>query len=104
MNLTSLDDYISRKKSKQDIIYFLAGDNKDTLAKSPLLQKLKDADIEVLLLEDPIDEYCMNSLAEYEKMKVQNAGKGDVKTFTDEEIEKKKLKKLKEIYKPLTGL
>lgn len=100
--MTTLDEYISRKKAKQDIIYYLAGDNKDVLIKSPLLQKLKNNDIEVLLLEDPIDEYCMNSLSEYEKLKVQNAAKGDIKLFDDAEAEKKKLKKLQEMYKPLT--
>ncbi len=100
--LISLDEYVARKKAKQDVIYYLAGDNKDVLFKSPLLQKLKDHDIEVLLLDDPIDEYCMNSLSEYEKMKVQNAAKGDIKFFADEETEKKKLKKLQDMYKPLT--
>ena len=100
--LSSLDEYISRKKPKQDIIYYLAGDSKETLNKSPLLQKLKNSDIEVLLLDDPIDEYCMNSLNEYEKMKIQNAAKGDIKLFDDFDIEKKKLKKLQEMFKPLT--
>jgi heat shock protein 90kDa beta len=97
-----LDTYVNRKKAKQDIIYYIAGENKDVLLKSPLIQKLKNADVEILLLDDPIDEYCMNSLSEYEKMKVQNAAKGDIKTFTDEELEKKKMKKLTEMYKPLT--
>eukprot|EP01022_Parablepharisma_sp_SALTPOND_P004429 TRINITY_DN120270_c3_g1_i1.p1 TRINITY_DN120270_c3_g1~~TRINITY_DN120270_c3_g1_i1.p1 ORF type:complete len:937 (-),score=164.49 TRINITY_DN120270_c3_g1_i1:2525-5335(-) len=100
--LISLDDYLSRKKPKQDIIYYLAGDNKETLFKSPLLQKLKNNDIEVLLLEDPIDEYCMNSLSEYEQNRIQNAAKGDLKLFEDAETEKKKLKKLQDMYKPLT--
>ena len=44
----------------------------------------------------------MNSLSEYEKLKVQNAAKGDIKLFDDAEAEKKKLKKLQEMYKPLT--
>lgn len=98
----SFDEYLSRKKAKQDIIYYLAGDNKETLIKSPLLQKLMNNDIEVFLLEDPIDEYCMNSLTTYETTKIQNAAKGDIKLFKDEELEKKKLVKLKELFKPLT--
>lgn len=100
--LTSLAEYASRKKDKQDIIYYLAGDSKEVLYKSPLLQKLINKGIEVLLLDDPIDEYCMNSLSEYEKMKVQNAAKGEVKYFEDEDLAKKKLTKLEEMYKPLT--
>jgi len=101
--LISLDEYIARKKPKQDLIYYIAGDNKETLNKSPLLQKLKNRDIEVLLLDDPIDEYCMNSLNEYNQHKVQNAGKGDIKLFDeDPKMEKRRHKKFKEIYKPLT--
>ena len=100
--LISLDEYLARKKPKQDIIYYLSGDHKEALNKSPLLQKLKNHDIEVLLLEDPIDEYCMNSLAEYNQTKVQHAGKGDIKTFDDPDTEKRKVKKLQEMYKPLT--
>ena len=98
----SFDDYLERKKPKQDVIYYLAGDNKEFLLKSPLIQKLKDNDIEVLLLEDPIDEYCMNALQNYDTTRIQNAAKGDVKMFKDEELEKKRLQKLKEIFKPLT--
>jgi len=104
-NLTSLDEYLARKKPKQSIIYYLAGDDRDALFKSPLLQKLKRADIEVILMDDPIDEYCMNALSEYEQNKVQNAAKGDLRLPDDPddaELEKKKLKKLEEMYKPLT--
>lgn len=100
--LTSLDEYISRKQEKQDLIYYLAGDDKNTLFKSPLLQKLKNSNIEVILLDDPIDEYCMNSLSEYEQNKIQNAAKGDIKLFEDQELLKKKIKKLEAMYKPLT--
>eukprot|EP00826_Nyctotherus_ovalis_P039323 TRINITY_DN3777_c0_g3_i1.p1 TRINITY_DN3777_c0_g3~~TRINITY_DN3777_c0_g3_i1.p1 ORF type:complete len:759 (-),score=302.63 TRINITY_DN3777_c0_g3_i1:22-2298(-) len=99
--LTSLDEYLARKKPKQDVIYYLAGDDRETLFKSPLLQKLKDADIEVILMDDPIDEYCMNALSEYEQNKVQNAAKGDLRLFEDPELLKKKQKKLQEMYKPL---
>ena len=80
----------------------MAGDDKNTLFKSPLLQKLKNSNIEVILLDDPIDEYCMNSLSEYEQNKIQNAAKGDIKLFEDQELLKKKIKKLEAMYKPLT--
>lgn len=99
--ITSFDDYIKRKKEKQDVIYFLPGDNKDNLYKSPLLQKLKEHDVEVLLFDDPMDEYSLSHLEEYEKLKLQNVAKGDVKTFDDEEEEERKIKKLNEYYKPL---
>jgi molecular chaperone HtpG len=43
----------------QDSIYFLPGDSEEAILKSPLLQKFKQRDVEVLLLTDPIDEFCM---------------------------------------------
>ncbi len=79
----------------------MAGESKESINKSPLIQKLKNKDIEVLLLDDPIDEFCVQNLAEYESMKVQNAAKGDLK-LDDDEQEKKKDKKIKEMYKSLT--
>ena len=51
---------------------------------------------------DPIDEFCTQHLSEYEKRKVKSIAKDDVQLFDTDEIEKKKLQKLKEMYKPLT--
>lgn len=52
-------------------------------------------------MADPIDEFCVQHLTEYEKRKVKSIAKDDVNPL-DSEIEKKKLQKLKEMYKPLT--
>lgn len=90
-------------KENQDIIYYLSGDSREQIMKSPLLQKLIKRNIEVILLDDPLDEYAMGHINEYEKKKCQNAAKGEIKTFDqDEEIEKKKHRKLTEIFNPLT--
>ena len=86
----------------QDIIYFLAGENREELDKSPLLQKVKKRDIEVLLLDDPIDEFCMQNLAEYEKKKVQNIAKGDLKLGGEDDDAKVLEKRLKKAFEPLT--
>jgi HSP90 family molecular chaperone len=93
-----LDQYLKRKAPKQEVIYYICGESISALSKSPLIQKLIAKDIEVLLLDDPIDEYCMNNLAEYEKVKLVNAAKADLK-LDDEE--KKKEKKFKSYFKPL---
>jgi heat shock protein beta len=100
--LTSLDDYIERAKDSQDAIYFIGGENKETLLKNPNIQGLIKRGYEVLLLDDPIDEFCMQHLNEYEKKKLVNVAKGDFKMPTDDESEKKRLKKLKKMYEPLT--
>ena len=100
-NLISFADYIKKMKPKQDVIYYLAGENKGTLRMSPLIQKLVEKDIDVLLLDDPIDEFCIQNLSEYEKKKLKNVAKGDIKFFDDDEVEKKKEKKIKDSFQPL---
>ena len=99
---TSFDEYIKRMKPKQDQIYFIAGEDREALNKSPLIQRILDKGGEVLLLDDPIDEFCLQNLGEYEKKKLKNVAKGEFKLWDeDDETEKKKEKKIKEDFKPL---
>jgi HSP90 family molecular chaperone len=100
--LTSLDEYISRMKPDQDTILYLPGDSKEAILKSPILKRYIKQGYEVLLLGDPIDEFCVQHLSEYEKRKVKSIAKDDVEPGQQDEISKKKLQKLKEMYKPLT--
>ena len=55
--LVSLDEYISRMKDDQDTILYLSGDSKDSIMRSPILQKYTKRGYEVLILDDPIDEF-----------------------------------------------
>jgi heat shock protein beta len=102
-DLISLDDYIKNMKPKQEFIYYISGEDRDVLFKSPLIQKLKERDVEVLLLDDPIDEFCTQNLSEYEKKKLKNVAKGDLKLWDedDEDMQKKKEKKIKEEFSSL---
>lgn len=101
--ITSLDEYISRMKDDQDTILYLPGDSKDQILKSPILKKYVKQGYEVLLMDDPIDEFCTQHLSEYEKRKVKSIAKDDVSLIDQgDELAKKKLQKLKEMYKPLT--
>lgn len=100
--LTSLDEYISRMKDDQDTILYLPGDSKSSILKSPILKKYTNHGYEVLLLADPIDEFTVQHLSEYEKRKVKSIAKDDVNLFDNSETAKEKQKKLKEMYKPLT--
>lgn len=98
-----MDEYISRMKPDQDTILYLPGDSKDAILKSPILKKYTKLGYEVLILGDPIDEFCVQHLSEYEKRKVKSIAKDDVNILDgNDEIAKKKLQKLKEMYKPLT--
>ena len=90
-------------KPDQDTILYLPGDSKEQILKSPIFKKYQKRGYEVLLLGDPIDEFCFQQLSEYEKRKVKSIAKDDVSLIdNNDELAKKKLNKLKEMYKPLT--
>ena len=63
--LTALADYIERMPGDQTEIYYLAGDTREVMEQSPLLESFKAKSWEVLLLTDPADEFVVDSLHEY---------------------------------------
>ncbi|CAD8122730.1 unnamed protein product [Paramecium sonneborni] len=100
--LTSFDNYIERAKPGQDSIYYLAGENKEQLLASPIIQGLLKKGYEVLLLDDPVDEFTFQHLNEYKQKKLVNVGKGDFKQPEDNDEQRKKQKALKKVFQPLT--
>ncbi len=86
--LISLKDYIANMKSDQKEIYYITGDNLSALINSPHLEVLKSKDFEVLLMSDPVDEWVVQTLTEYEEKKLKSAEKGDLDL--DKVDEKKK--------------
>ncbi|KAK6793028.1 hypothetical protein RDI58_012109 [Solanum bulbocastanum] len=94
--LTSLDQYISRMKSSQKDIFYITGASKEQLEKSPFLERLNKKDYEVILFTDPVDEYLMQYLMDYEDKKFQNVSKEGLK------LKDSKTKELKESFKGLT--
>merc|ERR1712141_316443 len=69
--------------------------------KAPALQVFQKKDLEVLMLNDHLDESCIQKLADYEGKKFVSIQKADVKLDESAE-EKKRFNKLKDMYKPLT--
>lgn len=74
----SLDDYIKNMQAEQKEIYFITGDDLNALLNSPHLEKLKEKDYEVLLMTDPVDEWVVQSLTEYDGKPLKSAEKGDL--------------------------
>ena len=97
----SLDAYLDRMKDSQESIYYMSGDSLDLMQKAPALQMFAKRNLEVLLLDDHLDEPCIQKLADFEGKKFVSIQKADVKLDETEE-EKKDFGKLKDMFKPLT--
>ncbi|MBF0399003.1 MAG: molecular chaperone HtpG, partial [Desulfobacterales bacterium] len=78
--MITLKEYIERMKLDQKFIYYLTGDSFNALLNSPLLEKLKEKDYEILIMTDPVDEWVVQSLNEYEGKQLKSAEKGDVES------------------------
>jgi molecular chaperone HtpG len=74
----SLDEYVKQMQPDQKEIYYITGDNMSTLINSPHLEALKDKSYEVLLMTDPVDEWVVQSLTEYDGKPLKSAEKGDL--------------------------
>jgi len=96
--MTSLKDYITRMKEGQDEIFYICGESKKQVESSPFLEALKKKGLEVLLMTDPIDEYSMQQLKEFDGKKFKNISKEGLNTNTtdDEKTKAEELKKATE--------
>ena len=76
--ITSLDDYIARMKEGQDEIFLITGDNAGAMKQSPQLEAFRARGIEVLLLDEPVDEFWTMSAEAYEGKNFASVSRGDI--------------------------
>jgi molecular chaperone HtpG len=73
---TSLDDYLARKKEGQEAIYYVTADSYEAGLASPHLEIFEARDVEVLVLTDPVDEWVVSHLREYEDVPLRSVDRG----------------------------
>ena len=74
--LVSLPDYTKRMKKGQDAIYYITGENLETLRKSPQIEGFQARGVEVLLLADPIDDFWLPAVGKFEETSFKSVTQG----------------------------
>ena len=83
----SLQDYVDRMQSDQEVIYYLTGESREAIQQSPLLEAFRSRKLEVLFLTDPVDEWVVNTLQQFDGKKLQAIDAEDVELKEEVKIE-----------------
>merc|ERR1712070_40949 len=98
----SFKEYVDRMKEGQNDIYYITGESIAAVSSSPFLESLRKKGLEVLYMTDPVDEYAVQQLKEFDGKKLKSTTKEGLDV--DDEDEKKKLEEQKAEFEPLTKL
>ncbi|KAM3868999.1 endoplasmin-like [Diretmus argenteus] len=99
--LSSLEQYIERMKEKQDKIYFMGGTSRKAVESSPFVERLLKKGYEVIYLTEPIDEYCIEALPQFDGKHFQDVAKEGV-WFDESDQAKGTREALEKEFEPLT--
>jgi len=98
--MCGLSDYVSRMKENQKDIYYITGESKEVVGTSSFVERLKKRGLEVVYMTEPIDEYVVQQLKEFDGKNLVSVTKEGLELPEDEE-EKKKREADKEKFEPL---
>merc|ERR1712108_115617 len=99
-DVTSLKEYVSRMKENQKSIYYITGESKEVVSASAFVERLKKRGLEVVYMTEPIDEYVVQQLKEFDGKNLVSVTKEGLELPEDEE-EKKKMEADKEKFEGL---
>ena len=99
--MVTFKEYIERMQETQKSIYYITGESKKVVENSPFIEKCKKNNFEVLYMTDPIDEYCIQQLKEFDGKTLVCVTKEGLK-FEESDEEKKCWEELINDYEPLT--
>ena len=98
----NLDQYIECMIPEQDTIWYLVGDSRNALEKSPYLESFKEKGVEVLFFTDAVDEWVVSALKEYKGKKMKPVDKGEIKLDDQKKEEAEKATEShKEVFKKM---
>uniref|UniRef100_A0A6B2EDE1 Heat shock protein 83 n=1 Tax=Phlebotomus kandelakii TaxID=1109342 RepID=A0A6B2EDE1_9DIPT len=86
----SFADYLSRMKENQKHIYFITGESKEQVSNSAFVERVKKRGFEVVYMTEPIDEYVIQQLKEYQGKQLVCVTKEGLELPEDEEEKKKR--------------
>lgn len=86
----SLKDYVGRMKETQKHIYFITGENKEQVANSSFVERVKKRGFEVVYMTEPIDEYVVQQMKEFDGKQLVSVTKEGLELPEDEEEKKKR--------------
>jgi len=95
-----LEEYVSNMKEDQKNIYYISGEDKESLLKSPSVEKLLSKDIEIIFMTDSVDEYTVQHLTEFEGKRLINASREGLK-LEEGDVEKKRDDQYKTMFEPI---
>ncbi|CAF3425486.1 unnamed protein product [Rotaria sp. Silwood1] len=98
--VTSLKEYVSRMKENQKDIYYITGESRQIVDQSAFVERVRKRGYEIIYMTEPIDEYCVQQLKEFEGKKLVSITKEGLELPEDED-EKKKREQDKEKYETL---
>ena len=99
--LVTLKEYVNAMPEGQEHIYYIVAENRRMALASPALEIFKSKGFDVLLMTDPVDEFIMQSMFQYDKKYFKPANRGELEIDKDPEAEEKALKEATEQYRKL---